>query len=71
MIMEINLELLKQLREETSISLGECKKALEESAGDLEKAKEICKKGSRCRVKKQIGKLRRALLILMFILTKD
>jgi elongation factor Ts len=53
MIMEINLELLKQLREETSISLGECKKALEESAGDLEKAKEILqKKGAAAAVKK-------------------
>lgn len=51
--MAIDLELLKQLREETEISLGECKKALEESGGDLEKAKEILKKrGAAVAVKK-------------------
>lgn len=38
-----DLDLLKQLREETSISLGECKKALEEANGDLGRAKEILK----------------------------
>jgi len=39
--MNISLEKIKQLREETQVSLGECKKALEESGGDIEKAKEI------------------------------
>jgi elongation factor Ts len=39
-----DLDLLKQLREETCISLGECKKALEEANGDLGRAKEILKK---------------------------
>ena len=36
-----NLELIKKLREETEMSLGEIKKALEEAEWDLEKAKEI------------------------------
>jgi len=40
----VSIELIKQLREETDISLAECKKALEESNGDIEKAKEILKK---------------------------
>jgi len=40
----VDLSLLKQLREETQISLEKCKKALEEAQGDLEKAKEILKK---------------------------
>ena len=40
----IDVSLLKQLREETKISLEKCKKALEEAQGDLEKAKEILKK---------------------------
>jgi elongation factor Ts len=35
------VEKIKQLREETGISISECKKALEEAKGDLEKAKEI------------------------------
>jgi elongation factor Ts len=39
-----DLELVKKLREETCISLGDCKKALEEADGDLEKAREILKK---------------------------
>jgi len=38
------IEKIKQLREETGISIGECKNALEESGGDLEKAREILKK---------------------------
>jgi elongation factor Ts len=40
----VDVELLKKLREETEISLAECKKALEEANGDLEKAKEILRK---------------------------
>lgn len=39
--MEITTDLIKQLREETSISVGECKKALEEAKGDMDKAREI------------------------------
>ena len=38
-----NIEQIKQLREETGISIGECKKALETAAGDLGKAKEVLK----------------------------
>jgi elongation factor Ts len=40
----IDIELIKKLREETEISIAECRKALEEANGDLEKAKEILKK---------------------------
>ncbi len=36
-----NLDLLKQLREETGISMMECKKALDESKWDIKRAKEI------------------------------
>lgn len=35
---------VKQLREETSVSIQECKRALEEAGGDFGKAKEILKK---------------------------
>ena len=34
----VNIEQLKKLRESTGISLAECKKALEESNGDIEKS---------------------------------
>ncbi len=37
----VNIEQLKKLREETLVSISECKKALQEADGDIEKAKEI------------------------------
>lgn len=37
----INIDLIKQIREETGVSPTEIKKALEEASGDFEKAKEI------------------------------
>ena len=42
--MAVNIDLVKQLREETGISLADCKKALEESEGQMDKAKEYLKK---------------------------
>lgn len=39
----VTIEKIKQLREETGISIIECKKALEKSDGDIEKAKNILK----------------------------
>jgi elongation factor Ts len=40
----INIEQIKQLRSETGVSISECKKALIEAKGDIEKAKEILRK---------------------------
>lgn len=40
----INLDLVKQLRQETDVSISECQKALKEAQGDLKLAKEILKK---------------------------
>jgi elongation factor Ts len=42
--MEISTDLIKKLREETNAPVMECKSALQEAAGDLEKAKEILRK---------------------------
>jgi elongation factor Ts len=42
--MEITTEMIKQLRDETSVSVMQCKKALEEAGGDIEKAKVILRK---------------------------
>ncbi len=36
--MEITTELVKQLRDKTGVSVMQCKKALEESGGDIDKA---------------------------------
>jgi elongation factor Ts len=37
----VSIEQIKQLREETRVSPTECKKALEQANGDMEKAKEL------------------------------
>ena len=37
----VSIDLIKQLREETGISIAECKKALEEAKGDMAKAKNL------------------------------
>lgn len=39
----IDINQIKQLRQETGLSITECKKALEEAKGDIKKAKEILK----------------------------
>ena len=42
--MEITMDAIKELREQTSCGVIECKRALEESRGDMVKAKEILQK---------------------------
>src|SRR3989344_5089399 len=42
--MEITTETIKALRDETGVSVMQCKRALEEAAGDVEKAKVILRK---------------------------
>jgi len=49
--MEITAEQVKELRERTGIGMMECKRALEESGGDLEKAIEILRKKGHARAK--------------------
>jgi len=40
----VSIDQVKKLREETEVSIGECRKALLEANGDFEKAKEVLKK---------------------------
>ena len=40
----VTVDQIKKLREETGVSISECKKALQEAKGDVKKAKEILKK---------------------------
>ncbi|MEK7071720.1 MAG: translation elongation factor Ts [Patescibacteria group bacterium] len=50
----INIEQIKELRDETGVSIGECERALSEAKGDIEKAKDILKKlGKELAQKKQ------------------
>lgn len=44
--MEITTELIKELRDATGVSIMQCKKALVEAGGDMEKAKIILRKQS-------------------------
>ena len=44
--MEITTEIVKSLRDMTGVSVMQCKKALEEAGGDIEKAKVILRKQS-------------------------
>lgn len=44
--MEISLDTLKALREKTGLSVMQCKKALEEAGGDVDKAEVILRKKS-------------------------
>lgn len=44
--MKITTDVIKQLRERTGVSVMQCKKALEETAGDLAKAEVVLKKHS-------------------------
>lgn len=44
--MEITTEMVKKLRDRTGVSIMQCKKALEEAGGDMEKARVILRKQS-------------------------
>jgi elongation factor Ts len=43
---EVSLDVIKSLRDETGISVMQCKKALEEAGGDIDKARVILRKAS-------------------------
>lgn len=44
--MELSLDIVKQLRDKTGVSIMQCRKALEEAEGDMDKAEVILKKRS-------------------------
>ena len=51
--MSISTEVIKQLRDATGVSIMQCKKALEEAGGDMEKAKVILQKYSKAAADKK------------------
>ncbi|MDI6603315.1 MAG: translation elongation factor Ts [Patescibacteria group bacterium] len=63
----IIIDKIKQLRQETAISISDCKKALEEAKGDLDKAKEILKKWGKDFAKKKIERETREGIIESYI----
>lgn len=61
--MQVPIEKIKKLREKTNISIAECKKALESSHGNLEKAlKSLQKKGAQILKKKKGRKTKEGLI---------
>ncbi len=44
--MEISIDVIKALRDKTGVSVAQCKKALEEAGGDVEKAEVLLRKKS-------------------------
>jgi len=52
----ITTEQIKQLRDETGVSVMQCKQALEEAGGDTEKAKVILRKISKSSAEKKSGR---------------
>ncbi len=54
--MAVSAELVKELRERTGIGMMECKKALEESDGDIEKAITILRKRGHARAKDKMSR---------------
>ena len=59
----INIDQIKKLREETGVSISECKKALVQAKGDLKKAKEILKSWGRELAEKKLERKTEAGLI--------
>lgn len=63
----VSIDKIKQLREETAVSVSECKKALESAKGDFQKAKEILKKWGKEVAQKRMEKETRQGIIESYI----
>jgi len=55
-MVEITASLVKQLRDKTHLPMMECKKALQEAQGDLEKAEEILRKSGALAAASKVGR---------------
>ena len=54
--MEISAELVKKLREKTGVGLMDCKEALKNAAGDMEKAIEYLREKGLAKLQKRMGR---------------
>lgn len=50
------IDIVKQLRQETGISVSECKKALDQTGGDIEKAKDLLREWGKDVAKKKASR---------------
>jgi elongation factor Ts len=67
--MNITTEDIKALRDETGVSIMQCKRALEEAAGDMEKARMILRKQSASQADKKSGRTLGAGMVGMYLHT--
>jgi elongation factor Ts len=67
--MEITAELVKKLREKTGVGLMDCKEALKQSEGDIEKAIEHLREKGLAKLQKRMGKVASEGLIASYIHT--
>jgi len=65
--MQVSLELLKKLREETSAGVSDCRQALEDAKGDYDKAKKLVEKMGFERASKKEGRETKAGIIESYI----
>ncbi len=65
--MKIDMELVKELRARTGAGIMDCKNALEESNGDIEKAIEILRKKGIAKAAKKIGRVTKDGVIYAYI----
>jgi elongation factor Ts len=67
--MEITAEAVKRLREKTGVGLMDCKEALKQSNGDMEKAMEYLREKGLAKLQKRMGKVASEGLIASYIHT--
>ncbi|MDD5010320.1 MAG: translation elongation factor Ts [Syntrophorhabdaceae bacterium] len=67
--MEITAEAVKKLREKTGVGLMDCKEALKQSNGDMEKAIEYLREKGLAKLQKRMGKVASEGLIASYIHT--
>ncbi|AIY88522.1 MULTISPECIES: translation elongation factor Ts [unclassified Thermotoga] len=65
--MEISMDLIKKLREMTGAGILDCKKALEEANGDMEKAVEILRKKGAATAEKKAGRTTKEGIIVAYV----
>jgi len=67
--MEITAEAVKKLREKTGVGLMDCKEALKQSKGDMEKAIEFLREKGLAKLQKRMGKIASEGIIASYIHT--
>jgi elongation factor Ts len=66
---EFSAETVKQLREKTGVGMMDCKRALEETGGDLEKAVDLLRKKGLAKAEKRAGRATKQGLVYSYIHT--